>query len=47
MNFLSETEIKVAVSDNYVDQEVETLPPVAKTDRIENRKIFVSDLLGQ
>ena len=44
MNFLPKTKIKVAVSDNYVDQEVETVPSVAKTDRIGYRKIFVSDL---
>lgn len=44
MNFLPKTQIKVAVSDNYVDQEVETVPSVAKTDRIGYRKIFVSDL---
>lgn len=44
MNFLPETKIKVAVSDNHVDREIETVPSAAKTDRVEDRKVFVSDL---
>ena len=44
MTFLPETKIKVAVSDNYVDREIETAPSAAKTDRIGDRKVFVSDL---
>lgn len=41
---MPKTKIEVAVSDNYVDQAIETVPSVAKTDCIGDSKIFVSDL---
>ena len=47
MNFLPETKIKLAVSDNYVDREFETVPSAAKTDRIGDRKYLFLIYLGE
>lgn len=44
MNFVPKTKIEVAVSDQCVDQAIETVPSAARTDRIGDGKIFVSDL---
>ena len=41
---MPKTKIEVAVSNKYVAQAIETVPSAARTDRIGDSKIFVSDL---
>lgn len=44
VNFLPKAKIEVAVSDQLVEQTVETISNAARTDRIGDGKIFVLDL---
>jgi nitrogen regulatory protein P-II 2 len=44
VNFLPKVKIDVAVSDDIADQVVETIEKAAKTDRIGDGKIFVTEL---
>lgn len=44
VNFLPKAKIEVAVSDQLVEQTVETISKAARTDRIGDGKIFVLDL---
>ena len=44
VNFLPKAKIEVAVSDQLVEQTVETISTAARTDRIGDGKIFVLDL---
>ena len=44
MNFLPKAKIEVAVSDQLVEQTVETITNAARTERIGDGKIFVVDL---
>ncbi len=44
VNFLPKAKIEVAVSDQLVEQTVETISNAARTERIGDGKIFVLDL---
>ena len=44
VNFLPKAKIEVAVSDQLVEQTVETITNAARTERIGDGKIFVVDL---
>lgn len=44
VNFLPKAKIEIAVSDQLVEQTVETISTAARTDRIGDGKIFVLDL---
>ena len=44
VNFLPKAKIEVAVSDQLVEQTVETISTAARTERIGDGKIFVLDL---
>ncbi len=44
VNFLPKVKVEVAVDDSVVDKVVQTLTSAAKTGRIGDGKIFVSDL---
>ena len=41
---MPKTKIEVAVSDQCVDQAIETVPSAARTDRIGDGKIFVYNI---
>ena len=45
MDFLPKSKIEIAVSDDLVDRAVEAITQAARTGKVGDGKIFVTDLL--